>query len=99
MLVTEDMISMLQAAWIINDTDDEESGTDEEVDDMVMDETESGHPGEEGNHSDLSEDEASLDLRDSDGETDADSVMMVSFDMYIQVASEFYCVTSIIRLF
>lgn len=95
MLVTEDMISMLQAAWIINDTDDEESGTDEEVDDMVMDETESGHPGEEGNHSDLSEDEASLDLRDSDGETDADSVMMVSFDMYIQVASEFYCVTSI----
>lgn len=99
MLVTEDMISMLQAAWIINDTDDEESVTDEEVDDMVMDETESGHPGEEGNHSDLSEDEASLDLRDSDGETDADSVMMVSFDMYIQVASEFYCVTSISRLF
>ncbi|PRQ16479.1 putative ribosome biogenesis protein BMS1/TSR1 [Rosa chinensis] len=68
--------SEYQAAWIINDTDEEESGTDEEVDDMVMDETESGHPGEEGNHSDLSDDQASLDLRDSDKETDADSVMM-----------------------
>lgn len=69
--------SEYQATWIQPDTDEEESGIDEVIDHMVTDETESGYPGEEGNnHSYLSDDQASLDLRDSDGETDADSVMM-----------------------
>lgn len=80
------MISILQATWIQPDTDEEESSIDEVVDHMVTDETESGYPGEEGNnHSYLSDDQASLDLRDSDGETDADSVMMVSFNIYIYI--------------
>ncbi|KAL5713847.1 hypothetical protein ACHQM5_015887 [Ranunculus cassubicifolius] len=66
-----------QAAWIVEDSDEEDSeGDDDREDGMVLDE-ENGFSGYEGgNHSDLDEDEASLDLRDSDGETETGTTMM-----------------------
>ncbi|XVF35842.1 hypothetical protein REPUB_Repub19eG0005900 [Reevesia pubescens] len=75
--------SEYQAAWIIDDTDEEDSdakddGDDDKDDDgMVVDEGESGFPSQEGIHNpDFDEDQASLFLRDSDEETENDSVMM-----------------------
>lgn len=62
-------------------TDEEGSSTDEdeEADGMVLDEGDIGYPGQEGTkYSDLSDDQASLSFGNSDGETDVDSVMMVS---------------------
>ncbi|XP_043708636.1 pre-rRNA-processing protein TSR1 homolog isoform X1 [Telopea speciosissima] len=67
-----------QAAWIVDDTDEEVSGSeDDEVDGMVLDKEENGFSGPEGsNYSDLDEDHAvSLDLRNSDDETEADTAM------------------------
>lgn len=70
----------MQAAWIIDDTDDEE-GSDSDSDDddgMVLDETESYFSGPKGtNNSGLDDDQASLNVGDSDEETEHDSVMMV----------------------
>lgn len=57
----------------MDDTDEEDLDSDDEADGMVLDERE--------NEDDLSDDQASLNLRDSDEETDVDSVMMVSFDV------------------
>ncbi|XP_042478558.1 pre-rRNA-processing protein TSR1 homolog isoform X2 [Macadamia integrifolia] len=67
-----------QAAWIVDDTDEEVSGSEAEEDDgMVLDEEENGFSGPEGsNYSDLDEDHAvSLNLRNSDDETEADTAM------------------------
>ena len=83
-VVVMNSLTALQAAWIINDTDEEDSdakddGDDFEDDDgMVLDERESGFPSQEGaNNPDFDEEQASLYLRDSDEETENDSMMMV----------------------
>ncbi|XP_021284991.1 pre-rRNA-processing protein TSR1 homolog [Herrania umbratica] len=76
--------SEYQAAWIIDDTDEEDSDAKDEDDDdddedddgMVLDEGESGFPSQEGANNPDFEDQASLYLRDSDEETENDSVMM-----------------------
>ncbi|GLT75573.1 hypothetical protein SLA2020_472880 [Shorea laevis] len=70
--------SEYQAAWIVDDVDEEDSDTDNDDDDrMVLDEGESGFHSQEGtNNQDFEEDQASLNLRDSDDETANDSVMM-----------------------
>lgn len=74
----------MQAAWILDDTDVEDSDSsvdDDAGDGMVLDENESGLPGQEGhNNFDLDDDQASfsVDSRDYDEQTDVDSVMMVS---------------------
>ncbi|MBA0755018.1 hypothetical protein Gogos_021025 [Gossypium gossypioides] len=83
--------SEYQAAWIVDDTDGEDSGVendgddDEDDDGMLLDEGESGFPSQEDtNNPDFEEDQASLHLRDSDEETENDSVMMVClFDAYV----------------
>ncbi|GAB2232460.1 hypothetical protein Droror1_Dr00011493 [Drosera rotundifolia] len=68
--------SEYQAAWIIDDSDedDAEDGDDAkgENDSMVLDEENDPHPGQD---SYFDEDQDSLNLRDSDTETVADSVM------------------------
>ncbi|KAL9260891.1 Pre-rRNA-processing protein TSR1-like protein [Drosera capensis] len=67
---------MFQAAWIIDDSDedDPEDGDDAEGEDdsMVLDEENDPHPGQDLY---FDEDQDSLNLRDSDTETVADSVM------------------------
>ncbi|XP_057469803.1 uncharacterized protein LOC130758851 [Actinidia eriantha] len=72
--------SEYQAAWIFDDSDLDDSERDDEADDgMVLDENDSGFPGPECNDKvDLDDDQASLQLnfRESDEETDVDSVMM-----------------------
>ncbi|XP_002510662.2 pre-rRNA-processing protein TSR1 homolog isoform X2 [Ricinus communis] len=70
--------SEYQAAWIVDDLDDDgsDSGSDSE-DGMVLDETESYGPGLEGvDASEIDDDQSSLDLRNSDEETENASVMM-----------------------
>ena len=75
------LIYILQAAWIVDDTDEENSDSNDEADDaMALDERESGFPDQEDtNNLDLDDDQRSLNLKDSDEETDMDSMMMVSF--------------------
>ncbi|KAJ9165870.1 hypothetical protein P3X46_020688 [Hevea brasiliensis] len=69
--------SEYQAAWIVDDTDEEDSDSFSADDGMVLDETESYGPGAEGiDDSELDDDQATLDLRNSDEETENDSVMM-----------------------
>lgn len=70
--------SEYQAAWIVDDSDEEESDCDSDNDDgMVLDEGEDGFPSLEGNkYSEFDADGASLRLGDSEDETDNDSVMM-----------------------
>ncbi|KDP36805.1 hypothetical protein JCGZ_08096 [Jatropha curcas] len=70
--------SEYQAAWILDDTDEEDSDSGSEADDgMVLDETERYGPGAEGaDNSEFDDDQASLDLRNSDEETESDSLMM-----------------------
>lgn len=71
----------LQAAWII-DTDDEDSdgGSDVE-DDMMLDVVDNSFPANDKNNNfDFEDDQGSLNLRDSDEETDVDSSMMVSLE-------------------
>lgn len=70
--------SEYQAAWIVDDTDDEDSDIDGDADDdMVMDERGSFLPGQDNSDNiDLYDDQASLNLRDSDEETEVDSMMM-----------------------
>ncbi|KAJ7966959.1 pre-rRNA-processing protein TSR1-like [Quillaja saponaria] len=72
--------SEYQAAWIVDDSDGEDSDSTIESDDgMVLDERESNFPGQEGtNYSGFDDDQASLRFGDSDEETDIDSVMMES---------------------
>ncbi|GAB2227372.1 hypothetical protein Droror1_Dr00009191 [Drosera rotundifolia] len=69
-------ISEYQAAWIIDDSDEDdcEDGDDAEGEDdsMVLDEENDPHPGQD---SYFDEDQDSLNLRDSDTETIADSIM------------------------
>ncbi|KAK6933908.1 Ribosome biogenesis protein BMS1/TSR1, C-terminal [Dillenia turbinata] len=69
--------SEYQAAWILDETDEEDSdNNDEEDDGMILDGKEDGLPNEDGgNHFDLDDDHASLNLRDSDDDTEVDSVM------------------------
>lgn len=81
----------MQAAWIVDEEDEEDLDTDGEADGMVVDGIESGFPGQEGsNNSDHIDDQVSLSLSDADEETDVDSVMMVSFGSY-NVEPYFLC--------
>ncbi|KAF5739478.1 hypothetical protein HS088_TW12G00684 [Tripterygium wilfordii] len=72
--------SEYQAEWILDGEDEEDSDSENDDDDddgMVLDEIETGFPGQEDtNNSDLDGDQMSLNLRDSDAETEADSMMM-----------------------
>ena len=97
-VVVMNSLTALQAAWIIDDTDEEDSDAKDDDDDdegddgMVLDEGESGFPSQKGtNNPDFEEDQASLYLRDSDEETENDSVMMVClFD--VQFCCNFYII-------
>ncbi|CAK9178334.1 unnamed protein product [Ilex paraguariensis] len=77
--------SEYQAAWIVDDSDMDYSDSDDDADDvgMVLDSRESGNPGQEGHFElDLDDDQASLILnRESDEETEVDSVMMEGEEM------------------
>ncbi|KAB2096428.1 hypothetical protein ES319_A01G107700v1 [Gossypium barbadense] len=80
--------SEYQAAWIVDDADGEDSGVENDGDDdeddygMLLDEGDSGFPSQEDtNNPDFEEDQASLHLRDSDEETENDSVMMEGDNM------------------
>ncbi|KAG8503000.1 hypothetical protein CXB51_000983 [Gossypium anomalum] len=76
--------SEYQAAWIVDDTDGEDSGVENDGDDdgMLLDEGESGFPSQEDtSNPGFEEDQASLHLRDSDEETENDSVMMEGDNM------------------
>ncbi|XP_050248521.1 uncharacterized protein LOC126695740 [Quercus robur] len=69
--------SEYQAAWIVDDTDEDLDSNDEADDGMVLDKQESDFPDQEGtNNLDLDDDQRSLNLKDSDEETDIDSMMM-----------------------
>ena len=73
-------LNFLQAAWIVDETDDEDSASGSDTDDgMVLDETEGYFcgPKETDNSDVVDDDQGSLDDRDADEETDMDSVMMV----------------------
>ncbi|KAK6928817.1 AARP2CN [Dillenia turbinata] len=69
--------SEYQAAWILDETDEEDSdNNDEEDESMILDGKEDGLPDQDGgNDFDLDDDHASLNLRDSDDDTEVDSVM------------------------
>lgn len=72
--------SEYQAAWIVDDSDVEDSESDGDGDDdngMVLDEEENGIASREG-HNGLyyDDDQASLNLRDSEEETEVDSMIM-----------------------
>ncbi|XP_027334573.1 pre-rRNA-processing protein TSR1 homolog isoform X2 [Abrus precatorius] len=69
--------SEYQAAWIVDDSDEEESDCDDENDDhMLLDEGQEGFSAQEGNKYSEFDDDASLRFGDSEEETDNDSVMM-----------------------
>ncbi|KAI3725539.1 hypothetical protein L1987_65329 [Smallanthus sonchifolius] len=70
--------SEYQAAWIVDDSDVSGSDSDDGSDNgMVVDEGENDFPGQgDGGKFDLEDDQASLKLRDSDDESEADSMMM-----------------------
>lgn len=74
---------MLQAAWIVDDSDEENSYSNDEADDgMVLDEEESDFPNHDGaKNLNLDDDQSFLNLKDSDEETDVDSMMLVGFRM------------------
>ncbi|KAJ8772731.1 hypothetical protein K2173_027908 [Erythroxylum novogranatense] len=68
--------SEYQAAWIVDDTDEDVSDIDSEANDgMVLDETDMIPGPDSPNNSDIDDGQVSLNLRD-DEETDNDSVMM-----------------------
>ncbi|KAL8528647.1 hypothetical protein ACS0TY_006188 [Phlomoides rotata] len=71
-------ISEYQAAWIVDNSDIDYSDSDEVEDDgMVVDDGENGFSDKKfGNNFEFDEDQASLNLRDSDEETETDSVLM-----------------------
>lgn len=66
-----------QAAWIVDDTDEEDQVSDDEAGDgMVLDDQESGFQYQDRSKNlDLDDDQASLYLKDSDEETDVESMM------------------------
>ncbi|KAL0002143.1 hypothetical protein SO802_015924 [Lithocarpus litseifolius] len=70
--------SEYQAAWIVDDTDEEDLDSNDEADDgMILDKQESDFPDQEGtNNLDLDDDQRSLNLKDLDEDTDIDSMMM-----------------------
>ncbi|KAI7724522.1 hypothetical protein M8C21_023976 [Ambrosia artemisiifolia] len=70
--------SEYQAAWIVDESDVSGSDSDDGSDNgMVVDEGEYDYPGQgDGGKSDFEDDHASLKLRDSDDETEADDMMM-----------------------
>lgn len=67
----------------MDDTDEEDSDSDDEADGMVLDEIEGDFPGHEDDIEPNDDDQASLNLRDSDEETEVGTVMMVSFEFHI----------------
>ncbi|XP_047982735.1 pre-rRNA-processing protein TSR1 homolog [Salvia hispanica] len=74
-------ISEYQAAWIVDDSDADYSDSEGDDDGMVVDDGENGFPGQKlQNDLEFDEDQASLNLRDSDDETDTESVMMMDGD-------------------
>ncbi|KAG7971506.1 hypothetical protein I3843_07G137300 [Carya illinoinensis] len=70
--------SEYQAAWIVDDSDEEDSYSNDEADDgMVLDEEEGDFPNQDGaKNLNLDDDRSFLNLKDSDEETDVDSMMM-----------------------
>lgn len=72
--------SEYQAAWIVDDIDEDGSDSSEDADandGMVLDEGEGGFSGQEGSDmKDFDDDQASLHIRDSDDESEADSMVM-----------------------
>lgn len=75
---------MLQAAWIVEDTDDDSD--EDQSDGMILEEGQNDSSGhKENTFSDFDEDQASLSLsmRDFDGETEADTAMTVSLNFSI----------------
>lgn len=70
---------ILQAAWIVDDSDVDDSDSNDDTDDgMVLDRNVSGFVDQECNDKlDLDDDQASLQL-ESDEETEVGSVVMVS---------------------
>lgn len=75
---------MLQAAWIVEDTDDDSD--EDQSDGMILEERQNDSSGhKENTFSDFDEDRASLSLsmRDFDGETEADTAMTVSLKFSI----------------
>ncbi|OMO82444.1 hypothetical protein COLO4_23021 [Corchorus olitorius] len=77
--IRSELSSQFLAAWIIEDTDEEDSDAEDDEDDvgMVLDEGERGFPSQEGTKNPDFEDQASLYFRDSDEETENDSIMIV----------------------
>ncbi|KAK4577824.1 hypothetical protein RGQ29_028089 [Quercus rubra] len=77
-LMDADEVHDVEAAWIVDDTDEEDLDSNDEADNgMVLDKQESDFPDQEGtNNLDLDDDQRSLNLKDSDEETDIDSMMM-----------------------
>ncbi|KAJ1397557.1 Ribosome biogenesis protein BMS1/TSR1, C-terminal [Sesbania bispinosa] len=74
--------SEYQAAWIVDDSEEELDSDNEDDDGMVLDEMADGFPGQEGNKFlEFDGDGASLRLGDSEEETDNDSVMMEADNM------------------
>ena len=65
----------------MDDADEEDLDSNDEADDgMVLDKQNSDFPDQEGtNNLDLDDDQHSLNLKDSDEETNIDSMIMVSF--------------------
>ncbi|CAO2823087.1 unnamed protein product [Amaranthus hypochondriacus] len=69
--------SEYQAAWILDESEDDVGSSDESNDGMVLDEVENGVASNEVSKDfDFNEDEGSVDLGQSDGETETDSVMV-----------------------
>lgn len=83
MIVINRLYYILQAAWIVDDSDEEDSYSNDEADDgMVLDEEEGDFPNQDGaKNLNLDDDRSFLNLKDSDEETDVDSMMMVGFSM------------------
>ena len=82
MIVINRLYYILQAAWIVDDSDEEDSYSNEADDGMVLDEEEGDFPNQDGaKNLNLDDDRSFLNLKDSDEETDVDSMMMVGFSM------------------
>lgn len=70
--------NIFQAAWIVDDSDADYSDSEGDDDGMVVDDGENGFPGQKlQNDFEFDDDKASLNLRDSDDESETESVMMM----------------------
>lgn len=69
--------SEYQAAWIVEDTDDESDSSEDQGDGMILDDVQNDCTAQDGKDLDLDEDQISLSfsMRDFDGETEADTAM------------------------